>query len=420
MKHLSNLLFALVLVVCAFAVSASADVITIPSNATTIADQAFMGDKSVTDVVIGKKVTSIGKEAFANSGLTRIVIPKTVTSIGSNAFYGCDNLRVYVYPGSYAENYCSTNGVKYSRILVTDSGSPSIAKMSVSAMSSLLEKTDVPTPSRVYKSTPSTSAPYAAGQMTTEALNVCLNRLNALRKIGGVPPVSLNETQCDYAQHGAVLMVASAYGHRPPQPSDMPDDFYSKGYTGTSTSNIYAGCEFVSAVDGYMADPGWTNKTMMGHRRWQLNPTMSTVGFGVAYSSSGYPYFTEKVFGDNGYASQSCDYTFISWPSSGNFPISQMYDCNAWTVTLNPGIYNTYVLSDVWVEVIGNGETYRFGSAGNDGYFTIDTNGYGVSNCIIFDPPVYSYSGTYTVRVHNLLNRSLGAFESLEYSVKFF
>ena len=47
----------------------------------------------------GKKVTSIGKEAFYNcTGLTSVAIPEGVTNIGDNAFYFCENLSSVTIP----------------------------------------------------------------------------------------------------------------------------------------------------------------------------------------------------------------------------------------------------------------------------------------------------------------------------------
>ena len=56
----------------------------------------FYNCYSLTSVVIGDSVTSIGDRAFEDcSSLTSIVIPDSVTSIGESAFYGCDSLTIY-------------------------------------------------------------------------------------------------------------------------------------------------------------------------------------------------------------------------------------------------------------------------------------------------------------------------------------
>ncbi|MCD7773605.1 MAG: leucine-rich repeat protein, partial [Ruminococcus sp.] len=69
----------------------------------------------------GYTVTSIGDSAFANNtSLTSVTIPETVTSIAANAFEGCDNLVIYCYSGSYAEQYAIENDIEYVLISMGD------------------------------------------------------------------------------------------------------------------------------------------------------------------------------------------------------------------------------------------------------------------------------------------------------------
>ena len=58
---------------------------------------AFSGCTSLTSVVIGDSVTSIGSSAFSGcTSLTSITIPNSVTSIGGSAFSGCTSLTSVV------------------------------------------------------------------------------------------------------------------------------------------------------------------------------------------------------------------------------------------------------------------------------------------------------------------------------------
>ena len=55
---------------------------------------------SITSVVIGDNVTTIGNYAFYSCGLTKVEIPESVTTIGDYAFYGCSRLTSVEIPGS--------------------------------------------------------------------------------------------------------------------------------------------------------------------------------------------------------------------------------------------------------------------------------------------------------------------------------
>lgn len=94
--------------------------ITIPNSVTSIGDEAFKetglklvtinckeiyswfcGMETIRDVTIGDGVTSISGNAFSGcSGLTSVTIGNRVTSIGSDAFYKCSSLRSINIPNS--------------------------------------------------------------------------------------------------------------------------------------------------------------------------------------------------------------------------------------------------------------------------------------------------------------------------------
>ena len=75
--------------------STNKGIITFNGNVTTVA--GFMDCYNLTSIYLPDCVTSIGSEAFMDSGLKEIVIPESVTSIGSNAFYEC-NLTSIIIP----------------------------------------------------------------------------------------------------------------------------------------------------------------------------------------------------------------------------------------------------------------------------------------------------------------------------------
>ena len=63
---------------------------------TSIAASAFSGIKKLVALSLPSTITSIGSNAFSNSGLRSIVIPDKVTSVGGDAFAYCDNLTSVV------------------------------------------------------------------------------------------------------------------------------------------------------------------------------------------------------------------------------------------------------------------------------------------------------------------------------------
>ena len=321
------------------------------------------------------------------------------------------------------------------------SGSRSLPKLSQTEIADLIKAAPDTLSEAPFETEPSVTAPYAAGKVKGSALQAAADRLTMLRRLAGLPAVELDDTLNEQAQYGAVLLAASAFSHTPARPADMSDDFYQKGYAATSSSNIYYYASsgrtltnslyaMAKAPDGFMDDSDASNVSRVGHRRWQLNPSLKKIGFGFAMGESdGWirQYVDEKVWDTSGSVS---DYDFIAWPASGNFPnnLSAFNKDSAWSVTLNPGVYATPGRSSVTVTLTrsSDGKSWTFSGSENNAaadsgkYFTVETGGYGVSNCIIFRPDgVDRYEGDYTVQINGLKD-SAGKSASLQYEVSFF
>ena len=246
------------------------------------------------------------------------------------------------------------------------------------------------------------------------------------------------------AQYGAVLAAANGkISHYPDQPSDMSDDFYKRGYAAANVSNLSS-----FTLDGfwrhYLAkDPdhlmhdakGEDNLTTVGHRRWQLNPTLGKIGIGYAVKIAEgiYPYEYYTFINAHDTSGSCGDYHFIAWPSSGYFPNDLLdNDINAndpWSVTLNPKYYSAPSASSVKVMLTreSDGKVWEFSngnySVSDKGeWFHVNNNTRGVNNCIIFRPAdmaAKDYSGTYTVRISGIQDRN-GKSTELNYQVEFF
>ena len=314
-----------------------------------------------------------------------------------------------------------------------DSGCASVAKLSKPGITAFLDQNQTVGPltdDGYFDTAPCVSGTYATGKVKDYLLQATVNRLSALRNIAGLPSVTMDSTLNSQAQYGAVLLAASDFSHFPQKPSDMTQDFFDKGTAATSTSNISAGRSLSTTPDGFMKDEGDNNLPVMGHRRWQLNPDMKKVGFGFAINESNpynsYKYYaTEKCMDTSGNAN---DFMYVSWPASGNFPKELFEGDTAWSVTLNPSYYQTPEKAKVKVTLKSNSdntewtfsgdETYTVSSVGK--YFNVETNGYGIGNCIIFRPAGISYYyGVYTVVISGLKD-SFGNAVTLSYKVDFF
>ena len=299
--------------------------------------------------------------------------------------------------------------------IYTDSGGKEFSKLSKAEIVQLLAENPETYEGEIFEEEPHTSVPYAPGRVTDEFLDAATGYLNALRRIAGVPPVEWDRALCDNAQYGAVLLTVSEFSHTPSQPADMSDEFYQEALFATSSSNISGGREpvefihsLMSDTDGMTIDPNaMTNLRTVGHRRWQLNPFMGKVGFGYATSNQGYRrYATEKVFDQSG---EGCTFDFVSWPSSGYFPKDLFGRAVPWSVTVNTSEYGIPSYENVTVKLtrVSDGKKWEFSKEDTDvfgDFFTVNLDGYGIPNCIIFRPGEFdgTYEGWYQVEISGL------------------
>lgn len=314
------------------------------------------------------------------------------------------------------------------------SGLTSLPKLSQAEITRLLADNPLGVSGDVFTAAPSFTAPYATGTVSNGALNAALGRLNLIRRLAGLNSVTLDSDMTTRAQYGAVLLAATrALSHHPDKPGDMDETFYRTALNATSSSNIYMGTNATlpQAVDAFMDDSDSGNLLSLGHRRWLLNPTMGKTGFGFspsdhAFGGYTYNFATLWAFDRSGSAG---DYDFISWPASGNFPATLFDKDQAWGITLNPAEYAAPVLSELTVTLTRDGSdtawtlrgTESYTAADTGAYLGVNTENYGVANCIIFRPQldVSTYSGRYTVTIDGLRTTS-GQSASLAYQVDFF
>lgn len=245
-----------------------------------------------------------------------------------------------------------------------------------------------------YAEMPSVSAPHAAGSLTEEALTDAINYLNFLRWLAYLQnPVGMDENLNAICQHGAVLLAANDFvDHQSPIAEGMSEDFYRIASFATGSGNL-AGLNWMrsdilrSAIEYFVRDDGEANLPVLGHRRWVLNPTMGVTGFGLANAESGMTYaamFAHDLSGEAGQWREIC------WPSAGAFPAELMRTDLAWSVAVNPEVYDLSVSSPQikMKELVSGTEFFFEYPAGEcaDGYFIINEGSYGSGPCLIFQP----------------------------------
>lgn len=240
----------------------------------------------------------------------------------------------------------------------------------------------------LYIVEPSVTAPYEAGEVRPDAIEDALAYLNFLRELAGLAPVALSEPLTDIAQYGATLTAANGFvSHEPPAPADMDAAFYEKALYAAGTCNIaslnwYSEDVLREGVAYFVRDDGEENLATLGHRRWLLNPEMGYTGFGLASDVRGVSYVTMYAHDLQG---EPGAWEYVAWPAAGAFPAELMSAELAWSIVLNPDLYD---VDGAWVRLtnLETGEVYAF--PGEGGYFTVDEGGYGAGPCLIFRPDV--------------------------------
>ena len=72
--------------------------VTIPDSLTEIPEILFNSFADITEIVLPKNVTKIGRYAFSRTSIRTISLPDTLTVIENGAFYDCKNLSAIILP----------------------------------------------------------------------------------------------------------------------------------------------------------------------------------------------------------------------------------------------------------------------------------------------------------------------------------
>ena len=251
----------------------------------------------------------------------------------------------------------------------------------------------------------------ARGELSRKTQEGAVTMLNNLRYVAGLDPVSFDEKYGRYAQAGAfVNMSIGQMTHYPEsvtsKPSAMSQADWELGCTGAGSCNLYRGpSTLTSAVIGWVEDPGTSNASKLGHRRWCLNPDMGKTGFGFAGG-----FCAMYCFDSSGTGTQEN----IAWPAE-NMPIEYFRGgSSVWSITTGHEVDRSKVT--VNLVRLKDGKTWTF-NAGSSNFFQVNNGAYGQTGCIIFRPggiDRYEDGDSFKVTI------SETGYEDISYNVNFF
>ena len=251
----------------------------------------------------------------------------------------------------------------------------------------------------------------ARGELSHKTQEGAVTMLNNIRYVAGLDPVSFDENYGRYAQAGAfVNMSIGQMTHYPEsvtsKPSAMSQADWELGCRGAGSCNLYRGpSTLTSAVIGWVEDPGTSNTSVLGHRRWCLNPEMGKTGFGFAGG-----FCAMYCFDSSGTGTQKN----IAWPAE-NMPIEYFRGgSSVWSITTGHEVDR----SKVTVKLVRqkDGKTWTF-NAGSSNFFQVNNGAYGQTGCIIFRPggiDQYEDGDSFKVTI------SETGYEDISYNVNFF
>ncbi len=246
--------------------------------------------------------------------------------------------------------------------------------------------------------------------LSDDTLKSALNTLNFIRYTAGLNAnVTLDETYTKEVQAGCLInAINSELSNYPEQPSNMDDQMYQLGYSGISESNI--GLGYVSLneaiVSGWLRNGYSKQISVVGNRRWLLNPVMGKTGFGEVGSYSAMYVADES----NSTASQ----TGVAWPAQ-NTPLEFFNGFSPWSYSYGEDLERSQI--SVTLTRLSDSKVWKFSSSSSNGDFYVNNEICGQTGCVIFKPSnLYNYycDDSFHVVIYN------GSSVLADYQVNFF
>lgn len=267
-----------------------------------------------------------------------------------------------------------------------------------------------------YRINPRTSSPFIAGALSDEELTCALNTVKTIRYIAGISDdVYLSDEYNSLAQASSLVnYVNNKLTHTPSAPSGMDSSLASAGIEGSKKSNIaWTSWQNNSLkwtiIHGWMDDSDKNNISVLGHRRWILNPSMGMTGFGSVTGSRG----TYNAMYAHDKSNPGGSDAVVCWPSQ-NMPLSYFGNDAPWSISIDGQVSE----DDVIVSLVRGRDSkiWTFSKYYSDGDFYVNNQNYGQPGCIIFRPAdlgEYKDGDRFYVRVYGLS-------EEMAYEVNFF
>lgn len=259
-----------------------------------------------------------------------------------------------------------------------------------------------------------------AGVLLNAEKQAALNDLNTIRARHGLPAVSYDASGDNQTAQAALMMVANnALNHTPPTTWKC---YSSDGAAGAGSSNLamlWSSGSTLSvnstwAIDGFLIDQ---NVSSLGHRRWLLDPFMSTVSFGRV-DSNGTVAAALKVIGS---ASQDLstysNLNYVAYPY-GDYPASQYTGSDYMSFTVIADRTNEYSNGKSQINLDSASITVKDASGNSlaiSGQVT-DYAGYGVPNALQWKVTGLQNNVQYTVGISNVTVN--GVVRSYSYTFK--
>ena len=186
------------------------------------------------------------------------------------------------------------------------------------------------------------------GEISDTTVANALARINYFRRLAGLnDDIVFDHVYDQMAQEAALIMHANnRLSHNPNSGWDCYTDDGKEGAVGSNLSQL-ANDDLRHIITDLIEDAGGYNQDV-GHRRWLLNSSATTMGFGATDT-----YYAVHVTGEENrvYAENPPEYT--SWPPQGFLPFQLVYKRWSFSIPAGPDVN----FGSAQVKIKANGKT---------------------------------------------------------------